>query len=137
MAAYSEDFPWLSYYGQYDFFEDRMEEHSNVKAITKISPSLFTITLHNDTELKVFVCECYSYGMAEYYETVENLGNVDIIIISSLWCSYTGDVRYQCYLKGVGVFNIKGFMGALNAQNPCKYLTKGEKEYYKEQGLKI
>lgn len=137
MAAYSDTFPWLSYYGQYNFFEDRMKEHSNIKAINKISPSLFKIILHNDINIKVFVCECYSYGVAEYYETVENLGNIDIIIINSLWCDYTSDVRYQCYLKGVGVFNIKGFMAALNAQNPCTYLTKDEKEYYKKQGLKI
>ena len=45
MPAHNENFPWMSYYGNYNFFEKRMSEHSKVGAVKKVSPSLYHIEL--------------------------------------------------------------------------------------------
>jgi hypothetical protein len=80
MPAYSEEFPWRNYYGHNDFFENQMKFHSKVSDVSKVNrDGLYKIYLKDKRALKVFICECYSYGLAEYYESVEKLGELDAI----------------------------------------------------------
>jgi hypothetical protein len=134
MAAHNKDFPWMSYYGNYNFFESRMREHSEVNSIIKINASLYHIDRSDGTRIKAFICECYSFDVAEYIECCQGLGELDAIIISSNWCGYTFDVKRHCMSEQVGVYNIGGFMAALNMPNYWEYLTKYEKEKFKENG---
>lgn len=134
MPAHSETFPWMSYYGKYPFFEQRMNEHTNVRSIEKIKPGLYTIQLSDRKTLNVFVCECYSFDIAEYLESVANYGRLDAIVISSNWCGYSLDVKNYCRTENVGVFTISGFMAAINRDDFWNYLTKEEKESFKERG---
>lgn len=129
MPAHNESFPWMSYYGNYIFFEDRMRSHSRVADLRSSGDGLYQIALIDGTKLKVFICECYSYGMAEYYESVEKLGDLNAVVISSNWCGYAMDVKRHCLKHNVGLFDIKGFMAALNLRNYWEYLTPQEKEY--------
>jgi len=119
----------MSYYGNYKFFEDRMLTHSRINHVRNTGEGLYEIDLNDGRALAVFICECYSYGMAEYQESVENLGNLDAVVINSNWCGYTMDVKLHCQVLNVGVFDIKGFMAALNLPHFWEYLTKEEKEY--------
>jgi len=134
MAAHNDKFPWLSYYGGYDFFEQRMYEHSKVSSITKIGIGLYSIKLFNKKQLKVFICECYSFGCAEYLECVKNYGPLDAVIISSNWCGYSLDVKHECMKNEVGVFDIKGFMAAVNKDKYWNHLNEEEKKQFKEYG---
>lgn len=128
MPAHNNSFPWMSYYGNYKFFEDRMLTHSKVARMRNTGEGLYEIDLNDGTTLVVFICECYSFGVAEYHESVENLGNLDAVVINSNWCGYTMDVKLHCQEQNVGVFDIKGFMAALNLKNFWEYLTKEEKK---------
>ena len=134
MPAHNKDFPWMSYYGNYNFFEQRMHEHSRVSAINKINPSLYHIECVDGRVIKVFICECYSFDVAEYIEACQELGELDAVIISSNWCGYTFDVKRHCMSKQVGVYDIGGFMAALNMNNYWQYLTEYEKEKFEENG---
>lgn len=125
----------MSYYGNYRFFEDRMQSHSKVFSLQNISDGLYDITLIDGRVLKTFICECYSYGMAEYYESEEKLGSLDAVIINSNWCGYTMDTKLHCRKQNVGLFDIGGFMAALNITNYWDYLTEQESEYLKDRGL--
>ncbi len=118
----------MSYYGNYKFFEDRMITHSNVARLRNTGEGLYEIDLIDSRTLVVFICECYSFGIAEYHESVENLGDLDAVVINSNWCGYTMDVKLYCQERNVGVFDIKGFMAAINKRNFWEYLTKEEKE---------
>lgn len=60
MTAHSTKFPWLSYYGHYNFFEDRMTEHSKVMRLEKIDVGHYKLHLESGREVVVFVCECWS-----------------------------------------------------------------------------
>lgn len=131
MPAHNDSFPWVSYYGHYQFFERQMRSHSKVSDIRNTGDGLYAVELIDKRTLVVFICECYSFGIAEYYESIERLGDLNAVIINSNWCSYTMDVKLQCREHNVGIFDIKGFMAALNLKNYWEYLTKEEKEYFK------
>lgn len=134
MPAENSEFPWMSYYGHYKFFEDRMQSHNKVLGIQNTREGLYEINLGDERVIKVFICECYSYGLAEYYETVERLGKVQAVIINSNWCGYTTEAKRYCREHGVGLFTIGEFMAALNIKNFWEYLTKEEKEYFTKNG---
>jgi hypothetical protein len=135
MPAYSETFPWPSHYGHFNFFEQRMRSHSRVRDLEKKGDGRYRLIKTNDTALEVFICECYSYGTAEYLETTTNFGKLDAIIISSNWCGYSDDLKLQCRKERVGLFDIRDFMAALNRPDFWAYLNDWEMERFKERGL--
>lgn len=134
MPAHNQEFPWMSYYENYEFFESKMNDHSKVDSIRKTADSFYHIKHSDGTLIKVFICECYSFDVAEYIETYQNLGEVNAIIINSNWCGYTFNVKHHCMNKKVGVYNINDFMAALNMRNYWEYLNKSEKKKFKENG---
>lgn len=133
MPAHNESFPWMSYYGNYRFFEDRMRYHNKVTDIRNTSKGLYEIDLTDGRTLIVFICECYSFGLAEYYESVDNLGALNAVVINSNWCGYTMDAKLYCREQNIGLFDIRGFMAALNLRNYWEYLTKEEEEILEER----
>lgn len=128
MPGHSETFPWPSYYGNYSFFENRMRTHSKIQNLRHVDNGLYEIALTDGRTLRVFICECYSYDLAEYYETIENFGEVDAVIINSNWCGYTLDAKSHCLENNVGLFDIGGFMSALNRERFWEVMTDYERE---------
>lgn len=45
MPAENEEFPWLSYYKNYDYFEEIIKNHNKIKSIQNIGIGLYEITL--------------------------------------------------------------------------------------------
>lgn len=131
MSAHNSEFPWLSYYGHYKFFEDRMNDHSKVSGIDKVDTGLYDAHLKDGRVLRVFICECYSFGGGEYYEITQKLGPVDAVVINSNWCGYSPEVKIACQMEKVGIFDISGFMAAINLKNYWEYMTELEKKKLK------
>lgn len=134
MPAHSDKFPWPSHYGHFEFFESRMADHDRVRAVRTESNGIYEISLFDGRTFRVFICECYAYGAAEYEETVANIDHVDAVIINSNWCGYSPDAKNYCRLRRVGLYTIGEFMAALNFNPMWSYLTKNEKEYFKNRG---
>ncbi|MGQ0661528.1 hypothetical protein [Sphingosinicella sp.] len=135
MPAHSEYFPWPSYYGHFDFFEQRMRSHNRVRNLENLGDGRYRLTKTDGSVLEVFVCECYSFGAAEYLETTSNLGRLDAIIISSNWCGYTVDAKAECRRDRVGLFDIRDFMAALNRRDFWTYLSDWDQERLRKRGL--
>jgi hypothetical protein len=137
MPAENEDFPWRSYYGNYNFFEDRMKQHSSIKKLNRLNrlgDGLYEIQKMNGDTLRTFICECYSYGVAEYIETKDNHGEIDAVVINSLWCEYTMEAKHFCFDEEVGLFVIADFMAAINQDDHWRYLTEEQSEYFEDNG---
>jgi hypothetical protein len=134
MPSHEDNFPWMSYYGNYSFFEQRMREHSEVKVVRSVATSLYHIELTDGRVIKTFICECYSFDVAEYMEVCEKLGDIDAVVISSNWCGYSPGVKHYCMNEEVGVYDIRGFMAAINKKNYWEYLTEDEKKQFKKNG---
>ena len=135
MPAHSEKFPWPSYYGHFKFFEDRMAQHSKVRSLENIGGGVYNLTLSDSRNLKIFVCECYSYGTAEYIETLDKVGKVDAVIISSNWCGYTVELKLNCRHDEVGLFDIRDFMAALNQNDYWLYLNEHDEKSFRKRGI--
>lgn len=131
MPAANEEFPWLSYYENYDYFEQMVKKHNKIKSIQNIDIGLYEITLARNKKLRLFICDCYSFGMAEYYETIGNFGDLDIIVIGSLWCSYTMDLKSYCMSNKIGLFKPKDFMAAIHNKQYWEYMNESEQDYFK------
>lgn len=134
MAERSDGFPWPSYYGHFRFFEQRMDAHSHVIKVQTHGDGVYELTNVYGSKLRVFICECYSFGAAEYAETKEALGKLDAIVINSAWCGYTMDAKRLARSDKVGLFKIASFMSALNKANVWEYLTDTEQETFKKNG---
>lgn len=111
-----------------------MLEHSKVDSIENVAPGLYSIKLYGGRDLKVFICECYSFDVAEYMESCGNYGSLDAVVISSNWCGYSLDVKRHCMSENVGVFDISGFMAAINRRDYWTYMTKYERDRFQENG---
>lgn len=135
MSAHSNAFPWPSYYGHYNFFEQRMSEHSQVRNLEAIGEGRYRLTRSDETLLEVFICECYSFGVAEYMEATAKFGRLDAIIINSNWCGYTDETKLECRNERIGLFNIRDFMAALNRRDYWAYLSEWEEKRLRERGL--
>lgn len=134
MTAHSEIFPWASHYGHYNYFVSQMKQHGKVTSLTANAGGVFELTRMQGDTLRVFICECYAFGVAEYMETVEQLGEIDVVIINSAWCGYPPDAKQHCREAHVGLFKIGEFMAALHRSDYWRYLTDAEEEYFKKQG---
>jgi hypothetical protein len=135
VPAHSEAFPWPSYYGHFDFFEQRMRSHTRVRQLEALGDGRYQLTKTDGTILNIFICECYSFGAAEYLETTAKLGRLDVIIVSSNWCGYTDEIKVQCRGENVGLFKIRDFMASLNLRNFWIYLDEDEEKRLKDRGL--
>ena len=95
MAAANKEFPWMSYYGNYNFFVRKLRVHDKVNGVETIDAKNGVYKIHlSDSSINVFICECYSFGMAEYYELLGKIDvEIDAIVINSNWCSYSSDVK--------------------------------------------
>jgi hypothetical protein len=93
MPGHSDKFPWPSYYGNFTFFEQRMNAHSGVVGVKAEGDGVYELTTKYLKTLRIFICECYSFGAAEYVETTQALGKLDAVVINSAWCGYTMEAK--------------------------------------------
>jgi hypothetical protein len=128
MAARSGTFPWPSHYGHFRFFESRMKEHGNVATFTAKGSGIYELTRNTGNTIRIFICECYSFGVAEFLEVTDKIGVVDAIVINSMWCGYTHDAEKFCREQRVGLFKVGEFMGALGQADFWNYVTPAERE---------
>lgn len=131
MPANNEEFPWSSYYGHYNYFEKMMGNHDKVATLTPIGDGVYELVRTQGNTMRVFICECYAFGVAEYMHSVEQLGALDAVVIGSAWCGYSPDVKRHCREEEVGIFAIREFMAALHLEDCWNYLTKAELKYFK------
>lgn len=106
-----------------------------VKSLENVGGGVYNLTLSDSRNLRLFICECYSYGLAEYMETVDNIGKLDSVIINSNWCGYTDELKLQCRSDGIGLFDIRDFMAAINQRDYWLYLNEHDEKRFRKRGL--
>ncbi|RYD78616.1 MAG: hypothetical protein EOP84_14020 [Verrucomicrobiaceae bacterium] len=112
-----------------------MNSHQKVTATRNRRNGVYELTLLGGSKFKVFICECYSFGEAEYLETTGRIEGLDAIVINSGWCAYTSEAKFAARADRVGVFSIGELMAALNKPQPWSYLTPEQRELYQKAGF--
>lgn len=134
MPARNDNFPWMSHYGHYKFFEDAIRAHSKVSLLTQVGSGIYELKRSRGDLIRVFICECYAFSVSEYTETVGKIGDVNAVVINSAWCGYSPSAKKHCRGLRVGLFRIGEFMSALNLEKYWLYLTEGEKKFFRDHG---
>jgi hypothetical protein len=111
-----------------------MRGHSRITGIKSDGNGIYDLALASGGSMRIFICECYSFGVAEYVETIEKLGQLDAIVVNSAWCGYTLDAKRTARSNKVGLYKIADFMAALNKPKVWDYLNDSEKEAFKTKG---
>lgn len=111
-----------------------MRGHSRIKSLIGDGNGIYDLALNAGGSMRIFICECYSFGVAEYIETIDKLGPLDVIVINSAWCGYTLDAKRTSRSNNVGLYKIGDFMAALNKPEIWGYLNDREAETFKEKG---
>ncbi|OGH00554.1 MAG: hypothetical protein A2426_12695 [Candidatus Lambdaproteobacteria bacterium RIFOXYC1_FULL_56_13] len=137
MTAHSDQFPWPSYYGHFNTIENALKTHSKFAKLEPLKEKgTYLLTLRDRTKIKIFVCECYAFGKAELHESMMKIKDLNMIIISSIWCSYSSYAKEIARNQQVGLFSLKEAMGAINNIDYWNYRTKEELEEIKRRKLR-
>lgn len=134
MPANSSSFPWPSYYSDHTFFKKVMFGNHYVADLVQIDDAIYEVKRTYGDTIRIFICECYSYGATEYIETMEKLDDLNAIIIDSNWCGYTYDAKILAYSDGVGLFKITEFMYRIRREDFLEP-TEEELEIYRKNGV--
>ena len=121
MPAAMDNFPWMGHYGRYDFFERAVARHSRVSSVEKEEEYLFVVETFFGQKLRVFVCDCYSFDVADYDEVMETIEDFDVIVINSNWCGYSNAAKRVAIDQKKGLFKYGEFMGAINYRKFWEY----------------
>src|SRR3546814_5256989 len=72
--------------------------HTSCALLTGVQTCALPICLRRTRGdvLRLFICECYAFGVADYIETTGKLGHLDLVIINSAWCGYSPDAKRYC-----------------------------------------
>jgi len=65
------------------------------------------------SNVKVFMTNIYIVSLADVYEILSEVEQVDAIVTMSAWNSYTKEAKEECKKRGIGLFSFKEFMGAV------------------------
>jgi hypothetical protein len=86
------------------------------------------ITLDDGRELKVFVTNTYCFTSYTLDRVLEIDPAVDAILCSSPAGSYSEEAKIACIERGIGLFNLGEFMGAISSKGEefLNYLLKSQ-----------
>jgi hypothetical protein len=82
--------------------------------------------------MRVFACECYTFGAAEYIENADELGNLNVILINSAWYGYM--LKHLCCADKVDLFKIGDLMLAFNKHGLRSCLNSSERKTFEKNG---
>lgn len=110
------------------FFERAMRNHNKVRKINKLSDSYYEIVRLDLSSIRVFVSNYYALSLADYYEVLEEYSDIDCLITISNWNGVTQDAYAQGKRNSVGVFKMDEFLGAINFEEPSRYIRPIDRE---------
>ncbi|MFZ5867436.1 MAG: nucleotidyltransferase domain-containing protein [Thermodesulfobacteriota bacterium] len=106
-----------------------LANHSFIRHMEQWNECIFEAHLVDDRVLRVFVTNAY-YFTAYTFESITIIDpNIDAIICSNPYSSYSEDAKRLCIQHNVGLFMLKEFMGAVRVQGEdfLNYLLNEEK----------
>ncbi len=70
----------------------------------------------------ILVTNHYTIGLADYYEIMNEYPNIQGIVTISNWNGYTHQAKVAARKNHVGIFIMRELLGALNWNEPYKYV---------------
>ncbi|HVE44893.1 MAG TPA: hypothetical protein VNC84_07165 [Gammaproteobacteria bacterium] len=110
------------------FFKKILSSHDKISRFSEIDPQQFNIERGQGlSSVMVYLSGFYIIGIADCMDIIEEYSDVNCIVTSSSWKSYTKDAKEYASSKRIGLFDISEFMGALNRDDFWNYVKKDNK----------
>lgn len=112
------------------FIERFLANHSFIKNMEQWNRAIFSVLLRDGRALKVFVTNTYYFTEYTFDKIMTIDPNIDAIICSSPYASYSIEAKERCISEGIGLFSLREFMGAIRKQGQdfINYLLKEERD---------
>lgn len=106
------------------FFEKAISRHSITEDLERIQDYYYCIYRKDMHSINTLVTNHYTLGLVDYYEIIEQYPKVQAIVTISKWNGYTYQVKEEAKKKRIGIFRMDELLGALNWNEPHKYVKK-------------
>jgi hypothetical protein len=112
-----------------EFFERAMAQHRKVECCEQVQRELYQLTRRDGlSPLRVLLVNIYTVGVADVIELLGEFPGLQAIVILSNWNGYTTDAKEYAKQRGVGVFVMNEFLGALWQRDPTHYEKPDDKQ---------
>ncbi|MBP0021423.1 MAG: nucleotidyltransferase domain-containing protein [Cyanobacteria bacterium SBLK] len=107
-----------------------LANHSFIESMSKRDRAIFNVCLKDERELKVFVTNNYYFTGYILEEILSIDPNIDAIICSNPYSTYSESAKKQCIEMNIGLFKLNEFMGAIHYKNAVflNYLLKADRQ---------
>lgn len=97
-----------------EFFLENVGQHAKVESVEQESQNVFVVHRRRMPDVRVWLCDVYTVGIADYTRIRDADFDIDCIVTISGFNSWTREAKDQGLEDGVGVFKYGQFKGALN-----------------------
>jgi hypothetical protein len=99
-----------------EFFVRAVGEHTRVVGVDAEGSQVFRVRRRELPDVRVWVCDVYTLGVADYAAIRAADGDLDAIVTLSGYNQYTPQAKDQGKEDGIGVFKFGELMSALHRQ---------------------
>lgn len=118
---------WGVSYTSLVFFEKLIGGHRNVKCFARENDICFdTHRIKQEDIIKIVVVNVYTFGLADYFEVLNQFPDTSCIVLSGGWNAYTRQSKEQAMSDNIGLLIPKELVPALWKEEPHKYYSKDE-----------
>ena len=110
------------------YFEKAMHRHDRVEGFEKLEDYYYRILRYGMSPVNVVITNYYTLGYGELLDILEKYPKTNCVITISNWNGCTGQAYREGKKKGIGVFKMEEFMGAINCVNACTYIRPIDRE---------
>ena len=106
------------------FVEQALSTHNNVATFRQRANGLYEIERKKGREVVVSLTDLYTLGTADVIEAMHTSSDLNCVVTTSAWNSYTRDAKQYGKEHGVGVFKLREFLGALWIDKLWNYVKR-------------
>jgi len=107
-----------------------------VDTISRESDQVIYVERTNHPPIRIYMTNTYIVGLADVYEIIRQVDELDAIVTMSIWNSYTGEAKDTCKKEGIGLFTFKEILGAVyhRGKRFLDYIPPDEREQNQQTG---
>ncbi|WP_233342875.1 nucleotidyltransferase domain-containing protein [Burkholderia cepacia] len=95
------------------YVDKYLSDHSNIRSLQELNHGTMLVELIDGRSMKVFVTNTYFFTEYSLERVLEIDPAVDAIICSSPVIEYSKSAKIMCIERGIGLFMLREFMGAI------------------------
>lgn len=96
-----------------DKLVEYLSSSNAVDSINRESTQVIYVERTNLPPIRIYLTNTYIVGLADVYEIMRQVDELDAIVTMSMWNSYTGEAEDACKKESIGLFTFNEILGAV------------------------